>query len=88
MDLCVHRMTALERRDRWLRAAAAARQARQADVARRDDGPVDGPREADASDPSAFFDSLLAPMPVPRVIRWHNGVGLPDEAGAQRRARR
>ena len=51
-------------------------------------GAIDGPLEADPSDPSAFFDSLLAPMPVPRVIWWHNGVGLSDEARAQRRARR
>ena len=85
MDLSLHRMTALERRDRWVRAAAAAR---QGDVARRHGERIDGPLEADSSDPSAFFDSLLAPMPVPRVIWWHNGVGLSDEARAQRRARR
>jgi hypothetical protein len=85
MDLCLHRMIALERRDRWLQAAATAR---QADIARRGGGPVEGPLEADPSDPSAFFDGLLAPMPVPRVIWWHNGIGLSDEARAKRSARR
>ena len=85
MDLWLHQMIALERRERWLRAAAAAR---RADLTPRDDRPAEHPLGADSSDPSVFFESLLAPMPVPRVIWWRNGIGPRDETRAQRSPRR
>jgi hypothetical protein len=86
MDLWLHQMVALERRERWLRAAA---QARRADLARGADGPpAEDPLGADSPDPSAFLQSLLAPMPVPRAIWWRHGIGLADEKRTQRRPRR
>jgi hypothetical protein len=85
MDLWLHQMIALERRERWMRAAAEARRAHRA---AHDDGPTEDPLGADSSDPSVFFESLLAPMPVPRAIWWRAGVGPRDETGAQRSPRR
>jgi hypothetical protein len=52
------------------------------------DGPAEDPLGVDSSDPSVFFESLLAPMPVPRVIWWRNGIGPRDETRAQRGPRR
>ena len=85
MDVSLYQMIALERRERWMRAAAEARRAHRA---AHDDGPAEDPLGADSSDPSVFFESLLAPMPVPRAIWWRNGIAPRDEASAHRSPRR